>query len=156
MNTQATTIVEINGIKMEVDLRHAKVVHENIHVGSKVKLLEKNSYNGQSVYPGVVVGFENFQSLPTIIVAYVKGGYSDAGLHIAYINSSKQATEKWEMVPSYDDDLPIQKADVLAHFDRESNKKRAELEDIESRREAFLRHFGAYFRDEVNTDEVTA
>lgn len=145
MSTE-TTIVEINGVKLEVDLRHAKVVHENLKVGSKVKLLEKNSYNGQSVYPGIVIGFENFASLPTIVVAYVKGGYgSDCGLHIAYINSSKQATEKWEMVPSYDDDLPVRKGDVLGYFDRETNKKRAELEELEAKREAFLRHFGVYF-----------
>ena len=29
MNTEKT-IVEINGVKMEVDLRHARIVHENI------------------------------------------------------------------------------------------------------------------------------
>lgn len=145
-----TTIIEINGVKMEVDLRHAKLVHENIKVGSKVKLLEKNGYGAQSVYPGVVIGFENFQTMPTIIVAYVKGGYgSDCGLLIAYVNSSKQATEKWEMVPSYDDDLPVRKGEVLAYFDRESNKKRAELEDLEAKREAFLLHFNSYFAAEA-------
>jgi hypothetical protein len=144
MNNE-TMLVEINGVKMEVDLRHAKVVHENLRVGSKVKLLEKGSYSGPQVYPGVVIGFENFQSLPTIIVAYVKSGYLDAGMSIAYINGSDEATKKWEMVPSYDDDLPVRKADILANFDRESNKKRAELEDIEAKRSAFLRYFGVYF-----------
>lgn len=148
MNTEKT-IIEINGVKMEVDLRHATVIHENLKVGSKVKLLEKNDYGSPTVHTGVIVGFEPFQSFPTIIVAYIKTGYSSDGLLFAYVNSSEAATKKWEMVPSYDDELPIRKADVLAHFDRESNKKRAELDDIESKRDYFLRYFNVYF--EANT-----
>lgn len=139
------TIIEINGVKMEVDLRHATVIHENLKVGSKVKLLEKTDYGSPTVHAGVIVGFEPFQSFPTIIVAYVKTGYNSDGLLFAYVNSSDTATKKWEMVPSYDDEMPVRKADVLAHFDRESNKKRAELEEIESKRDYFLRHFNTYF-----------
>lgn len=142
MNTE-TTIVEINGVKMEVDLRHAKIVHENIRVGSKVKVLEKSTYTGATVYAGVVVGFEPFTDLPTIIVAYMKEGYTDAGLHFAYINA--KSAEKWDMVPSMDDELPLVKGDVLARFDRDADKKRAELADIEAKRDFFLRHFNRYF-----------
>ena len=147
MNTE-TTIIEINGVKMEVDLRHAKIVHQNIRVGSRVKLLEKGGYGGPTVFPGVVVGFEPFTDLPTIIVAYVKTGYSAPGLEFAYINA--KCAEKWDMVPSMDDDLPVAKGDVLAHFDREADKKRAELHDIEAKRDFFLRHFNRYF-DGVTT-----
>lgn len=142
MNTEST-IIEVNGVKMEVDLRHAKVVHQNIRVGSKVKLLEKGPYNGPQVHPGVVVGFEPFTDLPTIIVAYVKIGYSESGLLFAYVNA--KSSDKWDMVPSVDDEMPIDQADVLGHFDREANKKRAELADIEAKRDYFLRHFNAYF-----------
>ena len=109
MNTE-TTIIEINGVKMEVDLRHAKIVHQNIRVGSRVKPPEKGGYGGPTVFPGVVVGFEPFTDLPTIIVAYVKTGYSAPGLEFAYINA--KCAEKWDMVPSMDDDLPVAKGDV--------------------------------------------
>ena len=139
----ATTIIEINGVKMEVDLRHAKIVHENIKVGSKVKLLEKSAYSAPSVHPGVVVGFEPFTDLPTIIVAYVKIGYGEGGLNFAYINA--QSVEKWDMVPSLDDELPINQADVLGSFEREAAKSRAVLNDIEAKRDYFLRHFNQYF-----------
>lgn len=140
-----TRIIEINGVKMEVDLRHARVVHENIKVGSKVKLLQKpGPYSHEtSVHPGVVVGFEPFADLPTIIVAYVKIGYGESGLNFAYINA--KSADKWDMVPSLDDERPIDQADVLGFFDREANKKRAELADIEAKRDYFLRHFNAYF-----------
>jgi hypothetical protein len=139
------TIVEINGVKMEVDLRHAKIVHENIRVGSKVKLLEKSTYGAPSVYPAVVVGFEPFTDLPTIIVCYVKTSYSDSGIHFAYINA--KSGEKWDMVPSVDDELPINKTDVLSFFDREADKKSAELREIEAKRDFFLRHFNRYFSE---------
>lgn len=136
------TIVEINGVKMEVDLRHAKIVHENLRVGTKVKVLTKNDYSGPSVHPGVVVGFEPFPSLPTIIVAYMDTGY-DGELKFAYVNS--KSSEKWEIIPSIDDELPIAKNDVLARFDRDIEKKEAELRDLHAKRDFFLRHFDAYF-----------
>jgi len=142
MNTE-NTIIEINGVKMEVDLRHAKIVHENIKVGSKVKLLVKNDYNGPAVHAGVVVGFEPFSDLPTIIVAYVTESYSDAGLKFAHINA--KSADKFDLVPSVDDELPIKKEDVLAQFDRKIESKRAELETLESQRDYFLRHFNRYF-----------
>jgi hypothetical protein len=137
------TLIEINGVKMEVDLRHAKIVHENLRVGSKVKLLEKSGYGGgASVWPGVIVGFEPFPTLPTIIVAYMDTGYS-GGLKFAHVNS--KSADKWELVPSIDDELPLAKGDVLSRFDREIEKKQAEKDELERQRDFFLRNFNAYF-----------
>jgi hypothetical protein len=138
-----TTIIEVNGIKMEVDLRHAKVIHQNIKVGTKVKILAKGGYGGPEVYPAVVVGFEPFTDLPTIIVAYVKQSYASAELQFAYINS--KSADKWDLVPSVDDELPINKADVLAIFERDIGKKRNEIAEIESKCDFFLKHFNQYF-----------
>lgn len=141
-----TTIVEINGVKLEVDLRHATVVHENIKIGSRVKLLEKSDYSGPSVRPGVVVGFENFETMPTIIVAYIDVGYGvECPVKMAYINGSGKAREKWEMVPAHDDDVPLAKEDVLTKFDKSIEEAKAKAADLEQRRSYFLRHFGAYF-----------
>lgn len=136
------TIVEINGVKMEVDLRHAKIVHENLRVGTKVKVLAKSDYSGPNVYAGVIVGFEPFPSLPTIIVAYMDTGYN-GGLKFAHVNS--KSADKWELVPSIDDELPIAKGDVLAQFDRQIEQKEGELRELQSKRDFFLRHFNTYF-----------
>lgn len=147
MSTE-TTIIEINGVKMEVDLRQARIVHENVRVGTKVKILEKSGYGGPTVYPGVVVGFECFRDLPTIIVAYVNTGYSSPGIAFAYINA--KSAEKWDMVPSIDDELPVAKSDVLAHFDREIEKALATQQDLAAKRDFFLRHFNRYFAEQVS------
>lgn len=136
------SIIEINGVKVEVDLRTAKRV-ETLVVGSKIKLLTKGPYSGNKVHSGVVVGFEQFQSLPTIIVCYLEIEYSDCKLQFAYINS--QSAEKYELIASVDDELPIQKSDILSRMDREIEKKREEIVDIERKRDYFTRHFNRYF-----------
>lgn len=145
MNSEHIKTVEINGVKMEVDMRHAKRV-DHLVVGSKVKVLsKKDSYGGTVVFPGVVVGFEPFQNLPTIIVCYLKVSYGDMELKFAYINS--ETGDKWDIVASVDDELPVEKADVLSKVDREIEKKRAEIEDLELKRGYFLSHFNRYFED---------
>ena len=138
-----TTVIEVNGVKMEVDLRHAKIIHTNIRVGSKVKVLAKGGYGGPEVYPGVVVGFEPFTDLPTIIVAYVTSSYASVELKFAYINS--KSADKWDLVPAVDDELPLNKADVLACFDRDIAKRENEIADFQAKRDYFLRHFDKYF-----------
>ena len=114
-------VVEINGIKMEVDMRKVK--------------------------SGVVVGFEPFDSLPTIIVCYLDADYNSSKISFAYINTDTR--EKFEIVASIDDDLPVRKQDVLSKMDREIEKKREEIADIERKRQYFLDHFNCYFEGEV-------
>lgn len=141
-----TTIIEINGVKLEVDLRKARVVHDNIKIGSRVKLLEKSAYGGPEVYAGVVVAFEPFESLPTIVVAYIKNAYGENNfVHFAYINASDKAKEKWEMVPSQDDDMPIARENIMKGFEREIQKHEQEIIGLNARRDYFTRNFGAYF-----------
>lgn len=143
METGDKVVVEVNGVKMEVDLRSAKVVHDNIRVGTKVKVLSKAGYDGHKVYPGVVVGFEPFKDFPTIIVAYLVTGYKDAELHFAYINS--KSADKWDLVPAIDDELPVDKGEILNTFTRQIDAKRREIEDIQAKQDFFLRNFNSYF-----------
>lgn len=145
-----TQIIEINGVKMEIDTRHAKRI-DTFRIGSKVKLLEKQSgYSGTDtkVYSGVVVGFEPFDSLPTIVVCYLHFDFSTAEPRFAYVNTNTH--NKWEIVAAVDDDLPVQKADVLSRLDRDIQKKRDEIADLERKRSYFLTHFNAYFADTLN------
>jgi hypothetical protein len=135
-------IIEVNGIKMEVDMRHARRV-DHIVVGTKVKVLVKGSYGEPEVHTGAVVGFEQFQTMPTIIVCYLKVDYSSCELKFAYINA--KSADKYEIVVSIDDELPIQKQDVLSRIDREIEKKRGEIEDMDRKRAYFLTHFNTYF-----------
>ena len=143
------TIIEINGIKMEVDLRHAKRI-DNFKVGSKVKVLLKK-YSTHEVKHGVVVGFDAFDKLPTIIVAYLDISYSECKLEFAYINS---ATEDTELVLSIDDELPINKADLLKTFSKEKIKLQESMDEIDRKEAYFLRHFNQYFNDANLTEKV--
>jgi hypothetical protein len=146
------TVIEVNGVKMEVDLRHAKIIHQNVKVGTKVKILAKSTYDSAAVYPGVVVGFEPFKDLPTIIVAYLNHSYSTAELKFAYVNA--KSSDKWDIVPSVDDELPIDRADVLAVFERQMQQKRNEIADLEGKRDFFLRHFNEFFADKHEAESA--
>lgn len=141
-------VIEINGVKLEVDMRYARRI-DTLQVGSKVKLLCKSSYGTPSVHPGVVVGFEPFKDLPTIIVAYLIVNYSEAKLEIAYINSG--SADKFDIVHSVDDEIPIQKSEVLDLFERERLKHIQAIEELNRREQYFNRQFGVYFK---NTEAV--
>lgn len=148
MSESTKQIIEINGVKLEVDTRFARRI-DTFQIGTKVKLLAKeNGYGGTDtkVYSGVIVGFEPFDSLPTIVVCYLAIDYSSAEIKFAYVNTATD--KKWEIVASVDDDLPVQRADVLAKMDREIQKKAEEIADLERRRSYFLQHFAAYFAPE--------
>lgn len=134
MNNTENVIVEINGIKMEVDLRHARQVYENLRVGSRVKILEKG-YSDHSVYPGVIVGFENFVNLPTIIVAVLKSDYSGSDLKFYSINSESKNVE---MVPALDWYPAIAMENAVIKFDAEIKKLTLQIEDIEMKKKKFF------------------
>lgn len=139
--SESKTIIEINGVKLEVDLRHAKRI-DTLQVGSPVKVLIKQ-YEGYKVHAGVVVGFEPFEKLPTIIVAYLDVGYSGAELKLLHYNSS---VKEAEIVHSIDGDLvDIDRASIIEKMDREIAKKELEMEDLRSRKAFFLANFGKYF-----------
>jgi len=139
-----TTVIEINGVKLEVDLRSARRI-DTLRVGDRVKLLEKTSYGGPIVHHGVVAGFDPFPSQPTIIVAYLKLNYSESTIEFAYLNATPGAENKFELVASIDHELPVEEGEIVAKMDREIAKKQAEIADLERKKKYFLDCFGAYF-----------
>lgn len=137
------TIIEVNGVKLEVDLRSAKRIDE-LHIGSRVKCLVKK-YDGFTTCAGVVVGFEPFPSRPTIVVAYLEPDWSTAGLKFMSFNAD---TKDFEIVSDIDHNaLEIDKESILERFDREIGKKAIELQEVRDKRAFFLAHFGRYFAD---------
>jgi len=142
--TETTQIIEINGIKLEIDMRHAKRI-DNFYIGDRVKLLIVDSYSATKVYPGTIVSFENFKSLPTIVVAYIENSYGTQSLKFAYINSSNP---KAEIVKAVDNLLDIDKTNILHHFNSEISKKQIELDDLKVKKQYFLDNFKRYFSAE--------
>lgn len=137
------TIIEVNGVKLEVDLRQAKRV-DTLCVGDRVKVLRKG-YSEYVVHAGTVIGFEPFEALPTVIIAYLVKDYSKVSIEFLYYNAQ---TKETEIIKSIDDDqLEIDKAHVLQQFDREIQKVKDSLADIEAKRAYFLNNFKAYWPD---------
>jgi UDP-galactopyranose mutase len=143
MTMSEKQVVEVNGIKMEVDMRYAKVI-ENYKIGDAVKVLIKK-YNDYTSYPGVIVGFDNFEKLPTIIICYVDVDYNAAEVKFAYFN---EKSEDIEIAPYHNPDFKSDKHDVVDKLNRDIEKKEAELDDIKAKKVYFMRHFDKYF-DEV-------
>jgi hypothetical protein len=137
-------IIEVNGVKLEVDLRTARRIEE-LQVGSRVKVLLKSDYSEPEVASGIIVGFEPFPDLPTIIVAYVKSEYNAVGLKTIHYNAKSKNVQ---IVASIDDDFSVSKKEVLGWFDREEKKARDTLAEIDAKREFFLDRFKSYWRDE--------
>lgn len=87
--------VEINGVKFEIKLDNAKKI-ETFQKGSRVKLLKK-IYGGTFVScPGIIVGFDDFKNLPTIIIMYLDE-YSHE-ISFEYMNNQSKDVELCAMV----------------------------------------------------------
>jgi hypothetical protein len=91
------------------------------------------------------VGFEPFENLPSIVVAYLETDYSSASIKFKSYNAK---TKDFEIVADIDhNSLEVNKQDILAKMERELEKKRMEIEEIEQKRDFFLKKFGVFFSD---------
>jgi len=138
---ETKTTIEINGVKFEVDLRTAKRI-DTLQVGDRVKVLIKQ-YSDYKVCPGTVVGFEPFNKLPTVIVAYLEVGYSSADLKFLFFNAE---TKETEIVKSIDDDqIDLNRVRINDFFTRQLSKNEQEREEIISKQKYFNENFRAYW-----------
>tara|TARA_Y100000296_G_C5180060_1_gene263699 strand:+ start:26703 stop:27176 length:474 start_codon:yes stop_codon:yes gene_type:complete len=133
-------VIEINGIKMEVDLRNAKRV-DQFKVGDPVKVLVKN-YSSYDCYPGVIVGFDEFKNLPSINVCYIETSYSEVKVKFKIIN---EKVEDIEIAPLQEFDQKFDLNNALETLDANILKRKRELEDAESKKEWFQKNYGKYF-----------
>lgn len=138
-------IVEIKGVKMEVDLRTATTI-DSFKVGDKVRVLKRQYNDTFKVYGGIITGFVMFKTLPTIVVAYLDVSCNSANIEFININ---EKTEDVEIAPVTDYDIHWEKANVVESIDREIEKKKHEVRDLEMKKEYFLKCFEMYFEDVV-------
>lgn len=142
MTNEGMTVIEINGVKLEVDLRQARRI-DNLKVGDRVKVLRKEpGYSTFEVHHGMLIGFDEFKELPTLIVAYMKTGY-DGGLKFLFYNAKSVDTE---IIASRDSDMiGIEKDQVLRTMDRNISSKEVELQVLKDQKTYFLSNFQAYW-----------
>ena len=139
-----TRVIEVGGVKLEVDLRHANVI-EKFRVGDGVKILTKKYTDSYETHPGAIIGFDNFKERPTIIVAYVDAGYSTAEVKMAYINKDTADTE---LVPVCEGDfLQIEKSRIEDMLDQQILRAEQTVEDVRAKKAYFLKYFGKLFEE---------
>ena len=140
-------IVEINGIKMEVDERTATIRKvDSFKVGDKVKVLVK-TYSGYDSHFGVLVGFEHYKNRPSIVVAYL----ASSELRFAYLH--KDNTEV-EIIALETGDLGLEKQNILQKMDYEITQAEMKVLDLKMKRDYFLKRFGVYFEEEKVAQEA--
>lgn len=145
-------IIEINGIKLEVDMRYAKVI-ENYKVGDNVKVLVKKYGDDYQTFPGVIVGFDNFNNLPTITVCYVDLSYSAAEIKFISINAK---TKDIEIVHMADYEKAIDKTRAIDYLDRVIFKAESELNELRRKKTYFLEKYNQHMEPiklETNQNE---
>lgn len=136
-------IIEVGGVKMEVDMRYARAI-DTFRIGEKVKVLIKEYSDSYVTYPGVIIGFDNFKERPCIVIAYTKVGYSDTDIKFAYLTKD---SKDLEIVPMINDELHFAKEEVIEGFDRRIKKLKQEVDELETKKAYFLNKFGNYFID---------
>jgi len=143
-------IIEVNGVKIECDMRTAKTV-ESYRVGDSVKVPVKEYGSDYACYPGVIIGFAEFQSKSAIEVMYLSSRYNDAEIKVKTLTTESKDIE---IVPSNIYETKFDRAMVLDKFDRQISKKEEELRNLLSQREAFEKFFGVVLEDQDNDTDI--
>lgn len=134
-------IVEINGIKLDIDMSTARRIDE-FKIGDNVKVLKKTYSDSYEVLAGVIIEFVNFKELPTMIIAVLKDSYSSPELDFINFNSN---TKDVEITLCSEHELRLEKNRVIDKFNQSVERKQRELEDLENKRDYFVKHFHKYF-----------
>lgn len=146
-------IVEVNGVKMEIDLRTARTV-DSYKVGDNVKLLRKEYDDSYKSLPAVIVGFDQYETLPTIVIAYLEDGYGSSEIKFAYLNAK---SADLEICPMNSLEVCINKNIIVEKLNRGIDQKEREVAELKLKREYFLEMFGQYFeRGEQKTEGVSS
>lgn len=140
-------IIEVNGVKLEIDMRTVKRV-DSFRVGHRLKVLRK-TYSGYESLPGVLVGIDEFKALPTLVVACVKP-FGD-GIEFVYINAETKDSEICAM--SEEDIIPTRDT-VLGTFDQSIQKAEADLLSLHQKRAYFVRMYGALLKEQAPAASV--
>lgn len=132
-------IIEINGVKLEVDMRSARRIDE-FKVGDSVKVLDRRNDKNE-MRSGVITDFANFKDLPTIMVAVYKAGsyWDKPSVEFIPFNAN---TEGIEIVGVSAEETIVSRDTVVQKFDDEIAKKRDELNDLIIKRDTFVKYFG--------------
>lgn len=144
MNNEYMREIDVNGVKVEVDMRYARRI-DTFKVGDTVKVLDKrNDHN--DLRTGVITDFANFKDLPTIMVAVYKTGSYWEKPNIEFIPYNSETTGI-EIVGVSAEEVIVSKDTIVDHFNDEIIKARNQLNDLIVKRDTFIKYFGGTRKD---------
>jgi hypothetical protein len=142
-------VVEIQGVKLEIDERTAKTV-DSYKIGDPVKVLIKRYSDTYNVHPGVIVGFCDFRELPSIEIMYLETDIStDEPFKIKVLNEKSTDVD---IAPVSEFDTLLDKQAVEERFARRKQKLEIELLELEKRHKFFNARFATAF-ERVGVEE---
>lgn len=134
--------IEIDGIKVEVDLRSVKKV-DVFKIGDNIKILKKE-YSDYKTYSGVIVDFVNFKERPAIVVAYFSNDYS--GVNIQFETITKDSKDI-EIAPCLPHEMTINKNRVIDKFNYEIDAQQHKVDELKAKRDYFIENFSKFFEE---------
>ena len=150
MSEENKRIVEINGVKLEIDLREAKVI-EHFKVGDPVRVYHpKKDYNAAQIKVGVIVGFCEFEDVPAIEILELCDEYSGIEFKTITVGHNINTEIKIAAYDRYEG--LISRTDVVTRFDRAIQKKELELADLKLKKEYFINDFAKAFERIIHKD----
>ena len=139
-------LVEINGIKLEIDERTARTI-DSYKVGDPVKVLIKSYGDSYTVYNGVIVGFADFAELPCIEVMYASGAsYDSDTLKFVTLNAKSADVQ---IAPLSEAEMVLDKENIMEKFDRAIREAHNKVDDLERKRAYFDKKFAPAFETQV-------
>ena len=138
MREENKRIVEIDGVKLEIDLRKAKVI-DHYKIGDPVRVLHPGTGYGSGIKAGVIVGFCEFDKNPAIEILELDAEYSGVNFKLITVVSGQ---ENPVQIAPYDRYSGLfTQADIVTRFNREIQKKELELADLKLKKEYFINDF---------------
>jgi len=146
MSVENKRVVEINGVKVEVDLRTAKVV-EHFKVGDPVRVFHpKQDFSDAAIRPGVIVGFCEFDKTPAIQILELEVSYSGVSFNTVVI--AEGINNNLQIAPYNKFEGIVSKADVVTRLDRMIQKAELDLSELMMKKKYFIDNFAKAF-DEI-------
>jgi hypothetical protein len=143
MSEENKRIVEIDGVKLEIDLRTAKVV-DRYRIGDPVRVLHPGTGYGTGIKPGVIIGFCEFDKNPAIEILELDAEYSGPTFKLVTIVSGQD--NQVQIAPHDRYSGLFSQTDIVTRFDREIQKKELELADLKLKKDYFISDFMKAFQ----------
>lgn len=138
-NNENIRVIDVNGVKLEVDMRYARRI-DQFKVGDTVKVLDNRSEKNE-MRTGVITDFANFKELPTMMIAVYKPGDYWSVPTIEFIPYNAD-TKDIEIVGVSAEEVIVSRDTIVQKFDDEIMKVRDKLNDLIIKRDTFIKYFG--------------